>query len=309
MLEIRQILFPTDFSRCAEEAFEHALLWARDWGAKLHLLHARVHGDDDVEDPANHFPDPEELRRRLSETSRVELERLKDSRIVGDVTIELAQPRGIAPAPVILEYAEDHDIDLIVLGTHGRRGLRQLVLGSVATEVVRRSPCPVLTVRLAADAPAVRMPRRILVPVDFSEPSDVGVAHARGLAARADARIDLLHVIEVPRIPDVYGMTEYSAAGNLDEVEGKARESLDEIAQDLGGPDKVSCHVQQGHAAHEIVDFADKTRAEAIVIATHGLTGLQRLLMGSVAEQVVSRAACPVLTVKPFGRSLVQAAT
>jgi nucleotide-binding universal stress UspA family protein len=167
----------------------------------------------------------------------------------------------------------------------------------------------VLTIRLSDGAPTVRLPRRILVPVDFSEPSEIGVAHARGLARRSGARVDLLHVIEVPRIPDVYGMTEYSAAGNLDEIEGRARESLEELAKDLGGPDTVSCHVQQGHAAHEIVEFADQTRADAIVIATHGLTGLQRLLMGSVAEQVVSRANCPVLTVKPFGRSLAESSS
>lgn len=305
MLNVRQILFPTDFSRCAEEAFEHALLWAREFGAKLHLLHARVHGEDQLDDPAHHFPDPEELRQRIADTARVELERLKESRTVGDVSIELSQPRGIAPAPVILEYAADHDIDLIVLGTHGRRGLRHLVLGSVATEVVRRSPCPVLTVRLSDGAPAVRWPQRLLVPVDFSEPSDVGVAHAKELVQGSETRVDLLHVVEVPRIPDVYGMTEYAAADNLDQVQNRARESLDRIVEDLGGTDRTEIHVSQGSPAHEIVDFADHNRSDLIVIATHGLTGLQRLLMGSVAEQVVSRASCPVLTVKPFGRSLV----
>ena len=305
MLNVRQILFPTDFSRCAEEAFEHALLWAREFGAKLHLVHARVHGDDDVDDPVHHFPDPEELKQRLADTSRVELKRLKESRPVGDVDIEIAQPRGIAPAPVILEYAADQDIDVIVLGTHGRRGLRHLVLGSVATEVVRRSPCPVITVRLSDEAPTVRWPQRILVPVDFSEPSDVGVSHAKGLVQASEIRVDMLHVVEVPRIPDVYGMTEYAAAGNLQEVEGRAEETLQGLAAELGGPDKVSCHVRQGHPAHEIVEFAERTRTDMIVIATHGLTGLRRLLMGSVAEQVVARASCPVMTVKPFGRSLV----
>lgn len=305
MLKIRRILFPTDFSRCAETAQTHAVLWARAHGAELHVIHARVYAEEQGHDPSQFFPaDPDELHVKLEENAQAELEGMRRRISEEGVPVVLAQPRGIASAPTILEYADEHDIDLIALGTHGRRGLRRLVLGSVATEVVRHATCPVLTVRECEGQSASWLPRRILVPIDFSEPSETGVSHARALADTAQARIDLLHVIETPRVPDVYGMTEYTITGDFEKVVDRAKEGLAAWIEQLGGPERATAHVEQGHAAHQIVEFAERNHTEAIVIATHGLTGFERLLMGSIAEQVVQRAGCPVLTVKPFGHSL-----
>ena len=97
----------------------------------------------------------------------------------------------------ILEFSETEDVDLVVLGTHGRRGAAHLLIGSVAAEVLRRSERAVLVVSARCKRPAGRL-RRILAPTNFSSPSRHAVAHARTLAAATGAKLELLHVQETP---------------------------------------------------------------------------------------------------------------
>jgi nucleotide-binding universal stress UspA family protein len=91
----------------------------------------------------------------------------------------------------------------------------------------------------------------------------------------------------------------------IPDIQEKTRDALQNMIKDTPGPDvEVAYHVAEGQAATEIVKFAESHHSDLIVISTHGLTGLEHLLVGSVAEKVVRSAACPVFTVKPFGKSL-----
>lgn len=204
----------------------------------------------------------------------------------------------------ILNYAAEHDVDLIVMGTHGRKGMERAVIGSVAENVVRRADCPVLTlVENAADAPAAQI-NRLLVAVDFSEAGEAIVETAREIALAYDAEIDLVHVLQSVALPGAYGAEPLQLDDDAIEEEFRAR--LHEAAQPLREADlAVTPHLLRGHPAEALLDFAADHPVDLIVLATHGRTGVRRFLLGSVAEKTLRRAPCPVFIVKSFGKRLV----
>jgi nucleotide-binding universal stress UspA family protein len=149
--------------------------------------------------------------------------------------------------------------------------------------------------------------RRILVPVDFSDFSVRALAHAGGLAETHDAALTLLHVIEEPTFPAFYEAAS-AVYGPPPDLTDEARAALHRLVDeaDLADGLEVTCVVQVGRAAPAIIDWAEAHETDVVVLASHGLTGLKHLLLGSVAEKVVQRAPCPVFIVKAFGRSLVE---
>jgi nucleotide-binding universal stress UspA family protein len=306
MLTLNRILVPTDFSPGSERALDAALALAQEFDAELHMLHAVVLHADDPNDPAHHFPDAEEIRLRLERTADRRMESGIAERSAGDLKIRHSNRRGLSVAPTILEHALEFDPDLIVMSTHGRRGLENVLLGSVTEEVVRFANCPVLTVRSGEEARAFPSTAPILVPVDYSEYSRQALTLARNFASRFGASICALHVFERPIHPEVYlgGMPLDSP--DFRTVEGSLREALATFVAESPGPEvHASLHVVEGRAVRAILDFVADNGVGLVVIATHGLTGLAHVLLGSVSEKVVRRATCPVLSVKPFGKSLL----
>ncbi len=301
MLRINRILWPTDFSRCAKQALGHAVHFARLYDAELQVLHAMVLMQDDP----FYLPNNEEIYQQLKDLANSRLSTTIKALQADDLKIKQAQVRGISTAPAILGYAKENDIDLIVMGTHGRRGLGHLLLGSVAEEVVRLASCPVLTIREREAPMPVEMMQRILVPVDFSEHSKQALIYAKEIAAFYKARLQLLHIIEEFVPPTFYMAAGVSVMTFAPDLNAKARQAMAALLQETNGPKvEADLHVVEGYAAHDIVDFAKEHGSDLIVIATHGRTGLKHTLMGSVTEKVVRRASCPVFTVRAFGKSL-----
>lgn len=302
MLKIKRILWPTDFSRCAKQASGHAVHLAREYDAELHVLHALVLLQDDV----HVLPNKDEINKQLKELAGSHMSASMRGLQSGDLKVKQAYARGISTAPAILLYARENDIDLIVMGTHGRRGLGHLFLGSVAEEVVRLAPCPVLTIREREAAAPVESMKRILVPVDFSEHAEQALVYAKEMAAFYNARLQLLHIIEEFIPPTFYMTTGISTIRFSTELKIKTHEAMIELLQKTKGPKvEADFHVIEGNAAHDIADFAKEKNSDLIVISTHGRTGLEHLLMGSVTEKIVRWAPCPVFTVRTFGKSLI----
>ena len=302
MLDIDTILFPTDFSSVAEDAFVHAAHLALQTGATISVFNV-VTPDDGDTNPMDFLPatladdGAGDVAPRRMEVQTVTQER-------GTVPVVYSQTDSDSPAMAIVDRATEHDVDLVVMGTHGRKGMDRLLSGSVAEEVVRQAPCPVFTV-LGQNGERTDTPiDRILVPVDLSEQSSLVLDHATALGSAYSATIDLLHVVEEATFPTAYGMDPLSPS--QPNVQERARQALETLTAKIEGFDEaLNTHVLAGYAARDIVDFADEYAADLIVMATHGRTGLQRFLIGSVAEKVVRSAPCPVFTVKSFGRSLV----
>ncbi len=306
MLEIQRILYPTDFSRCAGHALPHTLELAQRFGAELHFFHSLVIHEADPGNAAHRLPNMEELYGALEAHAETQMKATMDEHGAPGFTIKCAQLRGISAAGGILEYAAEYDIDLIVMGTHGRRGLRRLLLGSVAEEIVRLAPCPVMTVPENDDRGPGASIERIAVPVDFSEHARLALGYATELAALYDARLDLLHVVDEVIYPDFYPPVMPSGGSITEELRDQSIRRLNDLIADPGSKGlETEVHVHAGRAAPEITDFAAESGADLIVIASHGLTGIGHMLLGSVTEQVVRRAACPVFTVKMSGKTLL----
>jgi len=304
-MKIKRILFPTDFSECAEQALPQAIYFSTRSQAELHLLHVMVLHEDDPHNPEHQFPDIVEVASSLNGEAEAEADIHIDISTAEGLIVKKIQSRGIAAAPVIVDYAKENDIDLIVMGTHGRRGWRYMLLGSVADEVLRTSSCPVLSVR-QRDASRAGAIRRILVPVDFSGPAKKALGYAKKIATIYQAELQLLHIIEEVIHPSFYASSKHSVFDNMPDLEARSKQELEHLLEQVEGPrTPASLHVVKGRAAPAIVNFADQNDSDLIVIATHGLTGFQHIILGSVTEKVVSMAPCPVFTVKIFGKSLL----
>lgn len=302
-MKIERILYPTDFSETARQALTHALFLAEEYGAELHLLHAVVLHEYDPNDPEHQFPEPKELLRRMFEVADSEMSTLLERHEGKALRVHEAKRKGFAAGEVILDYAAEIDADLIVMGTHGRRAAARLLLGSVATEVVRGAKCPVLTLGNQEEPRSIEAFERILVPVDFSEHSQAAVRYAEELAGRYDAGLQLLHVVEVPTYPYFYVPPEEDY---IESRKDQAAQALNDLAGEvLTSSVPCATHVVNGRSASEIVAFSEEHESDLLVITTHGLSGLDRLLMGSTAEEVLSSASIPVLTVRAFGKSLL----
>ncbi|WP_118839151.1 universal stress protein [Salinibacter ruber] len=299
MLSIRRILWPTDFSKGADRAFPHAAALASWHEAELHVLHVTEGRSGNA--PDADIPIPKSTLSALlsgdgDPPPHVDLDAL---------TLVQEQREHRSPPEAIVGYVEEQEIDLVVAGTRGRRGLQRLLIGSVAEEVLRTAPCPVLTVRGAADRAPAWAVRNILVPVDFSDASLEALRHAKELALTYGAQITLLHAVEEVIYPSAYGVEPANLPGPqvIERVEG----SLAELVQAEVGHEHATVEAKVGYAPSTILDYAETNEVDLVVIATHGRTGLERMLLGSVAERVLRRAPVPVFTVPSFGNSLLPA--
>ncbi|HKL89207.1 MAG TPA: universal stress protein [Salinibacter sp.] len=298
-LNIDTILFPTDFSNVAEGAFAHAAHLALQYNATIHVFNVVGPDANDAPNPMDFLTvDPTEE----GSVQHVEVQTVTQER--GTVPIIYAQTDSDSPADAIVTRTEEHDVDLVVMGTHGRQGMDRLLSGSVSEEVVRRASCPVFTVLPRDESGTGPQINRVLAPVDLSDQSELVLNHAVALAESYAAPLDLLHVVEEAAYPNVYGLDPLTPS--LPNVQDRAREALETLASNVDlRTDPVNVHVLAGNAARDIVEFAEDNAADLIVMATHGRTGLERFLIGSVAEKVVRRAPCPVFTLKSFGKSLL----
>jgi nucleotide-binding universal stress UspA family protein len=300
MLKLQKILCPTDFSTCAEQALTQAIDLAKKYQAQLSLLHASVLYTVD------YIGNAEEIYEKLKEIAIDHMQMALERRDTSGITLEQVHAPAVSASVLILEYAENNEVDLIVIGTHGRRGLGHLLLGSIAEQVVRLAPCPVLTIHGSKDPMANPAINHILVPIDFSQHSQKALRYAKELAATYNAQLDLLHVIEEPIYPSFYVFDRVSSTKPMLDIEIEAQEELKRWIKELELPlTSTNIHVINGHAARDITKFAQENGMDMIVIATHGLTGIQHLLLGSVTEKVVRLATCPVFTIKAFGKSLL----
>ncbi len=293
-MSCHRILVPTDFSETSQRAASVAFELARQLAAEVHLLHVRILLDDP------HLNDEQQqellsLLSRSDEQTRMALRPRAEH--ASQVVAHSHLVRGVSAAEAISESCTSLACDLVVMGTHGRRGLQHLLIGSVAEEVVRTAPAPVLTVRL--DAITDHQIRQILVPHDFSQHSEVALAEAARWAALLGARLSLLHVVEPLVYPELYAV-DLLPERIRQRVEERAGEAMAAAADEL--PVAATATVCSGPAAETIVEAARQGGHDLVVMGTRGLAAIQHLLLGSVAEHVVRTCPVPVLTIrKPTG--------
>jgi nucleotide-binding universal stress UspA family protein len=296
-IEIKNLLYLTDFSEPSEAALPFATAIARKYSAKIHALHVVV--------PVPFlFTAPETIADSIAaeeEIAEADMQRL-DSHLNG-VPHETTIQRGPGLWCIIENAIKASSAEIIVLGTHGRTGAQKFLLGSVAEEVFRRSPIPVLTI-----GPRVRRGvhnggrfRRILFATDFSAESAAAAPYAISLAQENQARLLLVHVVrqrDHDRDDRVYELSVAEAIHRL-------YETVPEDVQ-LSCPPEVS--VEHGKPGKRIVEAAEERSADLIVLGVRDAAGhlsAATHFERNTAHHVVAHAACPVLTVRS---SFVQSA-
>ncbi|WP_256207814.1 universal stress protein [Nitrosomonas sp. Nm166] len=216
------------------------------------------------------------------------------------------------PAESILRLAEEAYVNLIAMSTHGRTGLGLTLLGSVADEVVRNARPPVFLVPARIAVQSDSLPRTILLPLDGTPLAEAAIPAARQFAQDMGAMIRLVRVVDPYDAENAGdGLTTGQVFSDLDNTEGQPiiRQAVCYLERirlrlQLAG---ITCryHVTAGGPADSIVRIAHAESADLIVMSTHGRTGVERMVYGSVVSQVISTTTCPLLLMR--GKALVEA--
>ncbi len=298
MIEIKKVLFTTDFSPSGQFALNHALFLAEQYNTELHLLHViQTHRHDMIE-PMAQVPNAEEIYKMLCENAVVRLQEMVAGKQNG-ITIITHAVRGVNIPESIIEYVTDNDIDVVVMGTHGRHGVSRLLMGSVSEKVVRLAPCSVLTVHEGNEIDPQKAMHNVVMPIDFSKDSKTALRVAIEVAETYKADLHVLHVIEKINFPAVYASSQGDLQDWLPDIKKRSYREIERLLKEYGGKQtNKHIHIHEGHAAREIISFTQEIGADLVVIAPHGLRGINYLMMGSVSEKVVRFSKCPVLTVK-----------
>jgi nucleotide-binding universal stress UspA family protein len=279
---MKRVLVATDLSQSSEKALHHAIAIARRYGAKFYLAHVvpspsfTLAGDAIAPAAEAAARDVKRLESKLLETGA--LAGIQHEVVVrqGSVWQQLEQ------------FIEQEHVDLVVAGTHGRTGLRKLVLGSVAEEIFRHSSCPVLTVGPRAPNDPPPHLSHVLYPTDLSAESAQAARYAVSAAKEHGARLTLLHVIE---------RLEGEAAGDRERVisvlEARLREFLP-FGDDL--PYNLNVRVEIGPIDETILGFAGEQGADLIVLGLRSPDTFVDHLGWLHAYKIVCEACCPVLT-------------
>ncbi|OTF01785.1 universal stress protein [Halorubrum sp. SD683] len=282
------LLFPTDGSDGAESALEHVLDLAAAHGANVHVLNVVDTAYDRFLHMNGEFLEllEEEGERVVDEAAT----RAKDR----DVTVQTAVAKG-EPYEEIVDYANSHAVDLVVMPTHGRTGLGRFLLGSVTERVVRRADVPVLTLRPDEEDRVDYPYRTVLAPADGSSCGEYALGRGIDLAVAEEAELHVLSVVETAALG-----TDIRSEMQIDSLEGRAERVVDgaaEAAADAGI--EATTAVQFAASVPETIrTYVDDHDIDIVVVGTHGRTGFDRYVLGSVTEQLVRTCPVPVLSMR-----------
>ncbi len=285
-LDLKNLLFTTDFSEASRNALPYALALARRYGSTLFL--ANVIEEVPVTSvPMDAIPSDTERDRQRAE------KRMADflvSRSLEGIKNEMILEPGFV-WPVIEKIVESRDIDLVVLGTHGRGAIQRLFMGSISEQIFRHASCPVMTIGPHVKPAFGDYDRidRILFATDFSTGSVHALDRALALAEERDARLILMHVVQPPGVPvDV-----------TDQMLAQSEVKLRGLLTPETMPKKRPVFVTVvGSAADMILSMAEREKADLIVMGMHKAKAFSSHWPFEVAGQVIAHATCPVLSTR-----------
>jgi nucleotide-binding universal stress UspA family protein len=280
-LAVRNVLLLTDFSECSTRALDCAIGVAQRYEAQLHLLH----WVDPT--PFNSAEDPEAIQKTRDD-ALAELEKIADgiSR-QHRITNVVAKAEAGTLTSILPRAAKDLDVDLIIVGTHGRTGWRKLALGSVAERVIDQAPCPVLTIGPSTNRTRIQEsgPHNILlVGAGSSACSQLARSYALSLARKYRSRLTVVDVLE-DRAENVLAEVSRLEWHELDEPSDHPRTQAQRSL------------AESGTRSDLILSVADQTTADLIVLAVPENHRFIDRLVSTDSYRIVCGANCPVLTV------------
>lgn len=294
MISIQKILVPVDFSGPSKNAFTYGLTLAREFKAKLIVAHVVPESSTlAYAFPADMLAAEQSQKKMATEELKALVERDNAAGVDLETTVRVGQIGG-----ELLGIVKEELIDLIVMGTHGRRHLGRWFLGSVTEQMLRKVPVPVLTVSGSGDGEHVPQShmtsmKRILFAADLPEWSP-GMAYAIEMARRPDAELTIVHVVE-------YLNLMYAAAASVEERNQRLEDMRyrfgEFVAREKPSGTRVETRILDGKPYKEILQVAEDGKMEMIVLNIQGKGILERAFLGSTAERVVRLAQIPVLSV------------
>jgi nucleotide-binding universal stress UspA family protein len=285
---LKNILFATDFSPSAEAALPYAIGLAKQYGAKVHGLHVRFPATYPIVGPEA-MP---QIIEAAEEQAKFEAQQMHQQ--LAGVPHEVTISEGDL-WPILNEIVEKQKVDLIVMGTHGRKGVSRALLGSTAEEIFRKTSCPVLTVgpHVSHNTERRIAMKEILFATDFSPESLAALPFAVSMAQEHQSNLTLLNTTGKPEVGELVH------AGLYAESTLRRLQALVPAGAELWCEPK--CRVEQGPEAEKILEVAVAIGADLIVLGVRGPkggVGATTHLVRSIAHEVVANAQCPVLTVR-----------
>ncbi len=291
-MQLKSILCPIDFSDFSVAAYQYALSLAEYYKARIVALHVVELWKYPFADYAAHEADYAKFSRALNEGGEVRLREFVKKHSAAGVQPELVAHQGNAPN-CILSFAQKESMEIIVMGTHGRRGFDRLVLGSTTDRVIRKAACPVLVVSnpshqaLGTGSDGRHRLSRILYCTDFSNNSERARGYAISLAAEYRAELTLLHVAE--NAPDLE---------RAEAIIAERTQELDELVSEMERKNlNVRSAVRFGKAYEEIVRHATEAQASLIIMTARGGDAVDRAVFGSTTYRVIQLGPCAVLAI------------
>lgn len=297
MLHIRRIVCPVDFSPISKRALDHAAVIARWYEAELVVLHVipfmpTIFG----------FPAAVDAAAVAAADADAVIPTLTEFVAQAETMVSATRTmvRSGSPAVEILQCAAEAEADLLVLGTHGRTGFERFMVGSVTEKILRKAPCPVLSVPPHGEGQPERpVFARILCGADFSEASDRAVQYALSLAQEANGLLTLLHVVDWMPDRNFAKHPDFDPAAYRQVITREARRQLEKLVPaEARNWCEADLRIACGKPYREILRVAAEDRADLIVLGAQGLGPIDRLRFGSTTEHVVRQAPCPVLTIR-----------
>jgi nucleotide-binding universal stress UspA family protein len=291
-MQVKSILCPIDFSDFSTAAYQYALSLSEYYNAEIVALHVVELGKYPFADYAAQEADYAKFSRAMNEGGAVKLQRFLKEHPAGRIQPELIVHQGNAPN-CVLSVAQEEKIDLIVMGTHGRRGFDRLVVGSTTDRVMRKATCPVLVVSSASHQALATGPdgrhrlSRIIYCTDFSNNSERARSYAISLAAEYGAELTLLHVVE---------STHDEASAQA--IAAESTQELDKLISEHERKNvNVKSVVKFGKPYEEIVQHAIETQPSLIIMTARGGDAVDRAVFGSTTYRVIQLGPCAVLAV------------
>ncbi len=211
------------------------------------------------------------------------------------------------PAAEIIDYADKNNISLVVMVSHGRSGIMPWAMGSTAMRVIQRTSKPVLFSRAGVTSPKAgkgEIFSKILIPLDGSEDGEGALPYIQELTKKLESEITLLQVVAPGQHVHTIGGLDYVLfpEHELEHLKAEATQYLEKVSRKLTDTKAtVRSEVKIGHAAQEIIKFADETNTRLVAISTHGRSGVRRWISGSVAYKVLQAGHTSVLQVRATG--------
>jgi nucleotide-binding universal stress UspA family protein len=287
MITVTKILCPVDFFTASQAAASYAMGLAAIYEARIHLLHVIAPIPMDA---INVAEITESLEKKAAYDLKKLVQRAQRANVEADFEIHVGDVYD-----EIKNAIEMRQPNLVVMGTHGRRGIERWFIGSTTEKLLRHSPVPLLTISASDKKVPVPRFRRILVTTDFSDGTSDALAYAFSIAQEYDARITLLHVIHDVAI---------DSSGTFRDA---LLTSVEKALQDLVPPEAadwcdVNTRIETGVPYQIILKTLEDERIDLVVMNIHGKGLLDRALLGSTAERVMRAAPCPVLLIPPMKR-------